>query len=99
MFSRLVPPTTMWTGWGFNLANKCLVGSRGAESVEPQLVDCSLLVSKLQEVSLSWVDRDSISNTTYVIILLHLFYSSHDTVWLTDTILNKLLGFTVYIQE
>ena len=46
MFSRLVPTTTMWTGWGFNMANECLVGSRGAESVEPQLMDCSLCLSQ-----------------------------------------------------
>jgi len=39
MFSRLVPITTMWTGWGFNLAS-------GAESVELQLVDCSLCLSR-----------------------------------------------------
>jgi len=37
MFSRLIPITTTWTGWGFSMANKCLAGSRGAESVEPQL--------------------------------------------------------------
>jgi len=36
----------MWTGWGFNLASKCLIGSCGAESVEPQLVDCSLCLSR-----------------------------------------------------
>jgi len=46
MFSHLIPITTMWTGWGFNLANKCLVGSRGSESVESQLVDCSLCLSQ-----------------------------------------------------
>jgi len=43
MFSRLVPTTTMWRGWRFN---KCLVGSRGAESVELQLMDCSLCLSR-----------------------------------------------------
>jgi len=37
----------MWTGRGFNLANKCLVGSCGAESVELQLVDCSLCLSRI----------------------------------------------------
>jgi len=42
MFSRLFPITTMWTGWRWNLANKCLIGSCGAESIEPQFVDCSL---------------------------------------------------------
>jgi len=31
--------------WGFNLATKCRVGSREAESIELQLVDCSSCLS------------------------------------------------------